>query len=97
MGRSCIWLNIFLRIFAREPWVMMAINWLYVAPAARLSTYSTTRMPIKRPICPATEAQSPVFQLCSTRAMIFCMNTEGMELMMALNRMNSKAMGSITG
>ena len=42
-------------------------------------------------------AQSPDCQLCSMTAMMFCMNSEGMELTMAFMTMHTMASGSMTG
>ena len=53
--------------------------------------------PTRPRICPETESQSPLRQLCSTAAITFCMNTDGMELTTALKRMHATVTGSITG
>ena len=48
-------------------------------------------------IGPLAAAQSPDCQLCSMTAMMFCMNSEGMELTMAFMTMHTMASGSMTG
>ena len=59
--------------------------------------YSTTRIVTSRRMVPEAEAQSPVRKVSSTTEMAFCMNTEGIELTMALMRMQAMVMGSSTG
>lgn len=61
------------------------------------SRYMTTRTLTRPMIWPEAAAQSPLCQLASITAMTFCMNTEGMELMMALNRMQHTTTGIMTG
>ncbi len=41
--------------------------------------------------------QFPLFQFASMTAMTFCINTAGMELMIALKRMQAMVTGSMTG
>ena len=90
-------LNIFSRSLARHPCVMIAISWVKAKPAARLIIYRITSSPTRPRICPDTAAQLPLRQLCSTKAMTFCINTEGMELTTALMRIQTITTGSRTG
>ena len=76
---------------------MMAIIWLKAAPAARLMTYRVTRMITRRKMRPDTLAQSPARYTSSTMEITFCIKTDGIELTMALTRMQQMVMGRSTG
>ena len=89
--------NIFSRILAREPWVMMAMSWVWVNPAIRLRTYSAPRIVTMPRIAPEAADQSPLWKVSSTTARTFCMNTEGMALMIASKIIQTMAIGSSTG